>query len=324
MSPFLTIWLILACMLGEAFFAGMEIGVVSVHKMRLRHFVREGSTRARLLQDLLDHPERLLGTTLVGTNLCVVTASILAAGLATRVIGAWGEAVSSVVMTVLLLVFCEYLPKAWFQSRPFERAGRFVAALEAIGRVLRPISATVNWITNWVVSGRDWSKVKPHPFVTREELMQLTREEEVYGVLSPDERGMIHRVFELAGKPARTIMTPRDRMITLPVKATLGDLRRTARETGFMRFPLHNPETGRFEGVVNIFDALPDASLPDSHPLDPFIRQPLFVGQHLSVPRILPLQRKARQPLALVTSDGNQVIGMITTADILKEIVGQP
>lgn len=322
MNPFITLLIILVCMSGEAFFAGMEIGVVSVHRMRLRHFLREGSERARLLQDLLDHPEKLLGTTLVGTNLCVVTASVLAAGLAVRFIGAWGETVSSVVMTFLLLVFCEYLPKAWFQSRPFERAGKFVHLLNIAGRVLHPVSAAVTRATDWMVPDRDWSNIKPHPFITREELKLLAHEEEIYGVLSPDERLMIQRVFEMAGKPAHIIMTPLERMVILSDTSVIGDLRRKARETGFLRFPIKNTATGAFEGVVNIYDALSDSSLPDDQPLTPFIRKPLFVKSRLSTTRILPLQRKARQPLALVTDEEENVIGLVTTADILREIVG--
>ncbi len=322
MSALFTLFLILACMLGEAFFAGMEIGVVSVHKMRLRHFLREGSVRARLLQDFLDHPEKLLGVTLVGTNLSVVTASVLAAGLSTRLIGAWGEVLSSIVMTVLLLVFCEYLPKSWFQSRPFERAGRFVRALHFAGRILYPISVTVTRITDWMVPGPVRSGVKPHPQVTREELKVLAREEETHGVLSPGERMMIHRVFELSGKQAFQIMTPRARMITLSARATLGDLRSAARKTGHLRFPIVDPETQSFVGVVNIYDALSDRTQTDDQPLTPFTRQPLFIDRHLSIIRILPIQRMARQPLALVTDDEHQVIGMITTADILEEIVG--
>ncbi len=322
MTGTLVIWLILLCMLGEAFFAGMEIGVVSIHKMRLRHFLREGSDRAKHLQYLLDHPEKLLGTTLVGTNLCVVTSSVLAAGLATRWLGAWGETVSSAIMAILLLVFCEYLPKAWFQSRPFERAGRFVYVLETTGRVLHPISAAATWVTNWMIPGRDEDNLRPLPFITREELKHLTREQETHGILSPDERVMIHRVFELAAKPAHRIMTPRDAMVTLPASATIDALRRTARETGFLRFPILNAETGQFDGIVNLYDTLSDPTLPDDQPLTPFMRKPLFIRHDLPITRILPRQRMARQPLALVTDPSQNVIGMITTADILEEIVG--
>ena len=79
------------CMAGAALFAGIETGEISIHRMRLRHFVRHGSYSARILQGFLHRPDRFLGTTLVGTNICVVVASILGASLAVRWIGEWGE-----------------------------------------------------------------------------------------------------------------------------------------------------------------------------------------------------------------------------------------
>ena len=83
--------LILFCLAATAFFAGIETGVISIHRMRLRHFVRQGQPGARVLQGFLDNPDRLLGTTLVGTNLSVVVVSVVSASLAVRYLGRWGE-----------------------------------------------------------------------------------------------------------------------------------------------------------------------------------------------------------------------------------------
>ena len=76
--------IILGCLLGTAFFAGIETGVISINRMRLRHKVEQGEASARIIERFLEHPDRLLGTTLVGTNLCMVVASILAASLGER------------------------------------------------------------------------------------------------------------------------------------------------------------------------------------------------------------------------------------------------
>ncbi len=134
----LLLLLILVCMLGHAFFAGIETGVISIHRMRLRHFVRKGSMNARILESFVTNFDRLLGTTLVGTNICVVIISVVAASLAVQLNIPGGKAASSAVMTILIIVFAEYLPKAWFHSRPLERCERFATVLRFAEWILQP------------------------------------------------------------------------------------------------------------------------------------------------------------------------------------------
>lgn len=121
--------LMLLCLLGTALYAGLETGVISIHRLRLRHLVRLGNPRAKVLQWFLERPDDLLGTTLVGTNLCMVTASVLGAVVARRLLGSMGSWVSGLVMTIAILLFCEYIPKAWFQARPAVRSMVFAGFL---------------------------------------------------------------------------------------------------------------------------------------------------------------------------------------------------
>ena len=109
-------------------------------------------------------------------------------GLAERWIGDWGKAVSTAVVTLLVLTFCEYLPKSWFHARPLARTRRFVDLLRGAELAFRPVSAGVVWLARWLVPGRAQRVSVPVPFVTREDLKVLAREgEKVVALLRGEE-----------------------------------------------------------------------------------------------------------------------------------------
>jgi len=315
---------ILICLLGQAFFAGIETGVISIHRMRLRHFVKQGAPGARTLEHFLSDSDRLLGTTLVGTNISTVVASVVAASLAVRISPAYGHAISTVIVAIVVLVFCEYLPKAWFHSRPIERCRRFAGLLRTAELAFLPISRTLIWLTNWLVSRKQaHSFSKPVPFVTKEDLKLLAREGEKDGILSPSERAMIHRVFELSGKTAGEIMIPRADMKTLRTDTKVSEFCETAASSQLTRMPVYDRRTDTFIGIVNLMYVL--SCGPDSHdkPVTEFIRPPLFIAEDMPVDDIFPRLRHFRQPMALVRDKSDRVVGLVTTEDILEEIVGQ-
>lgn len=312
--------LILFCMIAEAFFSGMETGVISIQRLRLRHLVVEKNSRpAKILQGFLDHSDRLLGTTLVGTNISVVVASILAASLAARVSPTWGKAVSSVVMTMLLLVFSEYLPKAWFRSRPLERCSVFAETLRVCWVVLRPIAAAITWLTGWLVPK---SEKTTAPSVTKDDLKVLTRELGRNGVISPRERTMIHRVFELSSRNVGEIMIPREEMIAVKSSTAISAVVQQARDSGFTRLPVYG-DSDNVVGIVNISDVLSSDATAEGAKANDYMRAPQFIGQDMPVDDVLPRMRALRQPMCFVTDAQSGVIGLVTTEDVLEEIVGK-
>ncbi len=319
---------IAVCMTGAAFYAGIETGMISIPRMHLRHRAQEGSPAARVLEDFLDHPDRLLGTTLVGTNLCIVMASVLASSLGHRLLSRWGagatgQAIAGVVMTGLILIFCEYLPKAWFQSRALTRCSLFAGLLQQSARILHPFAAAFNWLTQWLIPGAIIEQAPQPLFATKEELDLLAREGAAHGALSDRQRIMIRRVLDLSMKTARDIMTPRDRIRYVQATNTVAEFLQTARQVPFTRFPVFNEERGTFEGTVNLFDVLARESPDAAARVTQWLRPPLFVPDSTPVTEILPRLRLSRQPLCLVTDARGNVVGLVTAEDILANIVGK-
>ena len=314
---------IVCCMAGSGFFSGIETGIISIHRMRLEHFVRQKVRGASSLQKLLTDPDRLLGTTLVGTNVFLIVTSIMSASLAVALLGPWGKTISTVVVTIIVLVFCEFLPKAWFHSRPFERCRRFVGLLRIGELVFLPISATLIWLTRWLVPGPSRTFSDPAPFLTKEDIKVLAREGEKDGVFSSRERFMIHRVFELSGKQACRIMIPLDQMTKVDSDTYMPGFYQVARESGFTRMPVYDRRNNRFTGIINVFHVLSVRAEGAGEQVRNFARPPLFVPENMPVDDILPRMRGFRQPMCLVVNDSDVVTGLLTTEDILEEIVGK-
>lgn len=314
--------IIFVFMMNHAYFAGIETGVISVQRIRLRHFVRRGHSRARILERFVEDFDKLLGTTLIGTNISVVVTSVTATRLAFLLGVPGGQTVTSIVTAALVIIFCEYLPKAWFHARPLERSSRFIAILNSFEWLFRPASYIIISLASMLTpKDRDRGFTRPPPFVTREDLKILAREGEKGGVLSAKERYMIHRVMELSTVTAKDIMIPADRIQFVDNHLSVPVFFEQARESGLTRFPCRDKTLKTFTGVVNIFDVLSSGKDALTQTVDEFARPPLFIPADMQADRILPQMRRAGHPLCLVRQQ-KKIIGLITTEDILRIIVG--
>ena len=318
----LEIFLLLFCLVGAAFFAGVETGVISINRLRLQHLVRRQVKGAAIIRHFLTHSDLLLGTTLIGTNLLHVVSAVLAASIGHHIYGAAGAAAAGLLLLVVTLVCCEYIPKAWFQAAPARRTLPFAPLLRATAWFLRPLSFLVNHVVRWTLPRRDAKEVEDKMLVSREELLHLAREGEQSGVLTRHESEMIHGVFELTHKTCATLMTPRDKMASVPATATPAEILALARTREFNRLPVYDAEHKSFVGVVHIFDLLADDA-PAGKTAADYMRPPQLVASYLPVDHLLPRMRVTRLPLFLVTDDRYEVIGLITLEDVLREVTGE-
>jgi CBS domain containing-hemolysin-like protein len=304
-----------------AFCSIMEIGVVSINRLRLQHLVRRRVPGAQTVRDFLLHSDRLLGTTLLGTDIAHVAASVLAAWLGRRAAGAWGAAAAGVLLLAFILLFCEYIPKAWVQASPATRVLPFAAGMRALAFVLWPFVRMLNGAMRLLGMTTGETEEAENLLVSREELRFLAEEGVASGVLTAHERKMIHGVFELPGKTVRSIMTPREKMVSVRADAAADELLEMARAHDVNRFPVYDARRKTFAGVVFVFDVLRDAEAAGK-PVRGYLREALKVPATLSVDHLLPRMRVAKQEMALVTDSREEVVGLVTLEDVVEEIVG--
>lgn len=323
MSPLALLLIMLGGLAVTAFLEGMETGIISIHRMRLKHFVRKGDVLARKLQSYLDEPDRLLGTTLLGTSVCIVMISVCAENLASRMPADWWSYVFNFCSGMVVLIFAEYLPKAWFHAKPFVRSRRFVRLLQGAEWVLSPVIRLLTLLTQRVLPGRDDVKALA-PFVSREDLRMLMREGEEHGVLSTEERLRIQRVFDLRRRSVRDVMVPNAQMAVVGSDLSIAAFLDLERASLYTRMPVRNAQTGKLDAVINLFSAM---SVPDescaTKTVAEVARKAMTVAETLPLDDVYVLMRRQRQPMALVINDRQDVVGLVTDEDVLEEIVGK-
>ncbi len=303
-----------------AFYAGIETGVISLRRVRLEHFIRQGDRRAVLADHFLHNPDRLFGTTLVGTNLFTVIASVSAASLAACVAGAWGTSIAGIAMTVVMLIFGEYLPKAWFRAAPTERSLRFIGLLKFSEKLLYPIGRILTGLVKILVPFPAHRAAFRRPFVTRDELRLLAMESEYAGGLGRREREIITAILELPAKHAEQVMTPVAEMVWVPLDSNGSRAVEVARRSGHSRLVVLDGTPGRVVGTVNVLDVL--RLQGESAPLAEFLLPPCFVSREAPLTEVLKQMRVLREPLLLV-GDAVECAGLITTEDVLRVVIGQ-
>ncbi|MEM7394418.1 MAG: DUF21 domain-containing protein, partial [Verrucomicrobiota bacterium] len=143
--------IIFAGLIGSSYYSGLETGIFSINRLRLRHLVRKKVPGAAILDDFLKRPEYLLGTTLVGNNLCNTITSVTALSLGTFLAGSIGNALAYVIITLIMLISGEYLPKAWFQGKPAARTLPFMKSLKVNGILFYPITLVTTWLARILV-----------------------------------------------------------------------------------------------------------------------------------------------------------------------------
>ena len=296
-------------------FEGLETGVVSLNRVRLRARARRGDDRAKELLRLLERPERLLAAFLIGNTLAVTGAGALASAWAVRAMESetLGSIVATVGMTAALLLFSELTPKAYFRIRAEHAVPRLLWFIQLTRIVFAPLVWATTGLLRLVARG-DRS-----PFVTREELRQIVIE--AGGRLGRREERMLHSVFDFGLTVVREIMIPIPRVVSLPESARPEDLREELGRTRHTRYPLYRERGDAIIGLVNAFDVLyteePAATLAA-------YRRPIhIVPDNTRIDRVLVDLQRRREAMALVVNEFGVCVGIVTVEDIVEEIMGE-
>jgi len=325
MSPLTQLILVLLLLTGSGFYSGMETGIVSVNRVRLRHLVKRKNRRALLVKRFMDHPDDMLATTLVGTNLCNTALTVLGTHLIVSRVGnpSWGNVLASTSLLILILVFGEYLPKAWFQSHPLDRSGRFIDVLRFSAWLFRGISVPVIGLSKLLIPapGREAAEEKKNRITRKDIQFLLSRESGATPDLSEPRRRMVEGVFRLSEKTAKDVMLPRERMIVIRPEMAIGDILALASQTPAQSFPVFSSSEKRFTGILKLSDLYAHLDEADVR-VPQLLRPPQYVSEDTPGDDLLPRLRLSRQPMLLVRDDHDRVTGFVTTEVVLEEIVG--
>lgn len=314
MSAFLIVF---GFLLLEAFFSGSEIAMVSANRMYLKEKAEQGHSGSRLALQMLDKPEFLLGTCLIGTNLCVVGASTVAAVTWAAQMGDGGELLVALTLFPFILLIGELIPKTVFRQHANRLSVWVIYPLRFISILFTPVLLLLERFTGGAsrVLGAEGGDSGPQ----REDIQALLSSEKLN--LDDEDRELITRVFEMTESIVEEVMVPLIEVIGIEDTKTTADALRRIVEDGHSWLPVFKGRVDQIVGVIHHSDLLflerQDQSVVS------IMREIRFVPETKPVEDLFQDFRREEQKIAIAVDEYGGAVGLITFEDVLEELVGE-
>ena len=318
---------IVVLLLLSAFFSGSETALTAASRARIAQLERGGDRRAHIVAHLISARERLIGSILLGNNLVNILASALATSLLIGWFGDAGVAYATIIMTALVLIFAEVMPKTYALRHP-DRTALFVApAIRPVVFVLTPIVRAIQLIVriSWRLFGAE-KGMRAHLVSPEEEIRSAIRLHTSEGTMVKHERDMLTGVFDLSGVEVSEIMVHRKSMMMIDADAPAEELLTKILDSPYTRIPLWREDPDNIIGVLHAKDLLRAFKANEGNSaeisLEAIAMEPWFVPETTSLLEQLGAFRARHAHFALVVDEYGALMGLVTLEDILEEIVG--
>ena len=306
-----------------AFAAAAETSLTSVSRIRMRSLAEEGNRRARTVTRLHADPNAYLSTILTLNTVAVIVVSTATALLIGGYLTQIPQAVGTIVLSAVVLIFCEIAPKS-LALRFNERFALVLAApVQLLTRVLRPLIGGLSAMSRLIVRAATRGHSVRGPFVTEEELKLLLYVGEQEGIVEQEEREMIHGILEMTDKSVREVMVPRVDIVAVEATDSIADVIKVIIEYGFSRIPIFEDNVDNIVGVVYAKDLLRHGVVgDDQRPLKAVAREPYFTPEAKRVGELLREMKERKVHIAVVVEEHGGTAGIVTFEDLIEEIVG--
>ena len=298
----------------SAFFSASETALSSVNCIRMKNKADDGDKKAQRVLGLSDDYDRTLSAILIGNNVVNLTASSISTVIATSLLGQQGAAVATAVITVLVLVFGEILPKSFAK----DHAERVSMAMGGPLYIVKTLLAPLVWVfvqIKRLFTGRRSSELNVQPSVTEEELKTIIDTVGEEGVLDRQETDIIQSAIEFDNTTVQDILVPRVDMAAAALDAPPEEIIRLCVEGGYSRIPVYEGTIDNVVGVLYAKDLL--ARLAAGKPIEPAAlkRDVLFVYRSKRISELLAEFRRAKQHMAVVTDEHGGTLGLVTMVE---------
>ena len=316
MSIELVILLISLFLILQAFFAGSEIALISCDKIKMRSLAEEGSAAAGLVLDAHSKIESFIGTTLIGVNLSLIINTLVLTFYFEETFGQRSGLYTVAVLSPLIVVFGQVVPKAVFESRRNSIVLWIIYPLWVFSKLFYPVLFFVNLFTRGILSrtGKNMSSI------TREELEDVMEEDEDKPS-SDYKRRVLRRIFGYSETTVGEIMIPLVKVDALERRSTLRDVRRLIAEKSHSRIPIFSDRVDNITGILNSFYVLGEQDLDKS--VEQYALPSFYVPESKLVNELMDEMKGGRAGMAVVVDEYGGSVGIITLEDIIEEVVGE-
>ena len=308
-----------ACLILSAYFSATETAFSSANSTRLKTLAEKGSKKAKLACELLEHYDKLLSTILIGNNIVNILMASIGTVLFVRHYGDAGATISTVVVTVVVLVFGEISPK----SVAKDCAERFAMFSAPILQVFLFVLTPLNFLFSL------WKKLLAKVFrlngeskMSQEELLMLVDEVQQDGSIDKNEGELLKNAIDFSEQQAQDILIHRVDLAALPITASKEEVAALFTQTKYSRLLIYQDSIDHILGTVHQKDFYVGCGITEK-PLPEIIVPPLFVLENEPISRLLKTLQKAKTHVAVVVDEYGGTCGIVTMEDILEELVGE-
>jgi CBS domain containing-hemolysin-like protein len=315
------IGLAFVCLLATMFFSAAEMAFIAANRLKLRHLAHEGNRVAVQYLESFRSPERLLSTAMMGVTVAHIVASSAATRSLLPALGTYAPLVVTLVLTPLMLVFGEIIPKTLAREWATTLILRLYRPLTWMSTLLAPIVVVANAVVGAIMRLVGSRQADARAFVSREELKALLQMEPGEADVTTQEAEMIDKIFDLGDTTVREVMVPLVDVVMLPHVATMAEAIDTVQRRGFSRIPVCRERETNIVGVVAAMDLLRSGA--EVRTVAELMRAPYFVPETKRIDDLLREMQRGRTQLAIVVDEYGGSTGAITLEDIVEQIVGK-
>lgn len=319
-SDSISLIIIVFCVIMSAYFSATETAFSSLNRIRIKNMADKGNKKAALVMKMSENYDSMLSTILIGNNIVNIAATSLATVLFVNMLGDdAGPTVSTIVTTVVVLVFGEVSPKSIAKESP-EKFAMFSAPLL---KVLMVILTPFNFLF------AQWKKLLSHLFktegnrtVTEEELLTIVEEAEQEGGIDEQEGTLIRSAIEFTEQEAIDILTPRIDITAVSMGTSKDEIAEIFADTGYSRLPLYEENIDHIVGIIYQKDFHNYVYRTDKE-ISSIVRPALYIAKNKKIGELLKELQKEKLHIAVVLDEYGGTIGIVTLEDILEELVGE-
>lgn len=319
--------LLASCVILSAFFSGSEIALSSLDKLTLKRLIKEKGKKGRQVEFLLTKPSRWLITILIGNNFVNIAAASLATLLVQEIVkGTAGQVVgiATGVMTFVILIFGEILPKSYCQHHAKEISIKVARPIFLLSKILSPLVRALTFFTRTVLRLSGTEEIERNRLITEREIHALIDLGQEEGALEEQEEELVHSALEFDETQAKEIMVPRTNMVCINEEASLIELADLIKKAGYSRIPVYQKNIDNITGIAYARDLLNFINnLSKENKVKEIMHPPIFVAYTINLGRLFRRLQKEKTHLAIIVDEYGGVAGMLTIEDLLEEIVGE-
>ena len=318
---------IFALILLSAFFSASETAFISFGKHHFQKIQKRDVKKASRLAFWFENPNKILVTALVGNNIVNISASVMAATLSYGYFHRIPTALITGIMTFIILVFGEIIPKSIAKKHSENVAYIFALPMRFFCVILAPVVKSLVFIARVIVGIFGVKMESIIPVLTEEDLKAMIIASEEEGIIEEEERDMIDSIFELGDKMVKEIMTVRMNIISVKEETFLEDVVKVMITEGYSRIPAYRNSIDRITGIVYIKDILAQGinalANPGTVKTKDFMREPCFVPESKKVGDLIRELQEKKKQMAIVVDEYGGTAGLVTMEDLVEEIVGE-